>query len=80
MQEENEQISPAATGEGSDLPPVVEDEKPVEGFDELIARGVEGWVAAYIRNSPMSRNTSAYNHLMASLPGLPSFIRKELGI
>jgi hypothetical protein len=86
MIQDKDQISSTAADQADEnLPPVVEGEgnDTVETQDPLvavIARGTEAWAAAVIRNSPVSRDTPAYNHLVAALSELPSFIRKELGI
>lgn len=38
---------------------------------------IQEWVSTWIHNSPVSRNTEAYNYLMKRLPELASMIDKE---
>lgn len=40
-------------------------------FDSAIA----GWVNDHIRNSPVAWNTLGWNHLMAALKHLPSYLK-----
>jgi DNA polymerase III delta subunit len=65
-----------------------EAEAPVEASEEFTEaakvaeetptmRAINRWVSAKVRSSPLSRNTEAYNYLMAQLPELASAIDKE---
>lgn len=40
-------------------------------------QAIRSWVSLRVHSSPLSRNTEAYNYLMAQLPELASMIDKE---
>ena len=54
-------------------PPVVEETAEETALDRTFAK----WMTKHIRNSPISRDTASYNHLMASLPALKSLIEED---
>lgn len=57
----------------------VEDKEPeVNPRLEAIKQSIEKWKVEYLHNSPMSRDTEAYNHLMAQLPMLATIIDEEV--
>jgi hypothetical protein len=72
--------SPAA----EEVPQVEATEEEVQEVHEpdalelAIARGVESWYAAHVRDSAIARDTPAYNHLHSVVPELSKHIRKEL--
>lgn len=39
---------------------------------------VQSWLVSTINNSPVSRHTDAYNHLVASIPALVAALSKEI--
>lgn len=48
------------------------------GLEAKVDKVLDDWVASTFRNSPISRDTPAYNHLRSKLPDLKSAILKEL--
>jgi hypothetical protein len=53
---------------------VIDTRSPLEvKVDDL----VENWVISTYRNSPISRDTKAYNHLRSKLPALKAAIMEE---
>lgn len=42
------------------------------------AQIVDSWVSSELRNSPLSRVTTAWNHLVEKIPALVAAIQKEL--
>lgn len=50
--------------------------KPVSAADR-IDEIIRDWVADHIFDTPVSRNTEAYNHLVSVLPHLKAKLAKE---
>lgn len=48
----------------------------VEVPDETWAAASAAWIDDYVRNSPISANTEAWNHLNSSLPHLREYLTK----
>lgn len=55
---------------------------PITAYPPRTARQlscvVQSWLVSAINNSPVSRHTDAYNHLVASLPALVAALTKEI--
>lgn len=67
--------------DGKEDLPSTEEKKPqakVNLLEEKIDAVLNNWVNSTYRNSPISRDTSAYNHLRSRLPDLKSALIKEL--
>lgn len=47
-------------------------------IEQAISRGVETWINENLRNTPFSRDTTAWNILQKALPKLPGAIAKEV--
>jgi len=65
--------------EEQDLPITSADDAAADvELEAKIDKVLEDWVASTYRNSPIGRDTPAYNHLRSKLPDLKSAILKEL--
>lgn len=70
-------LAPAPTPDKTVAPavtPPVDSTEPAAEPDALDV-AVDAWLKDQINNSPVSRDTEAYNHLRASLPALLQAIR-----
>lgn len=64
--------TPAPALAGPDIPAV--DEKARRVKADLC---VQTWLSQYARNSPLSRDTEVWNHLVGKLPHLVTLILRE---
>ena len=63
---------------GSNESKTTEDLPTSELFEETSTlRAIHLWVSKRVHDSPISRNTEAFNYLMKQLPELASMIDKE---
>ena len=54
-------------------------EKQLAAAGAKTAAAVDAWISKEIQNSPVARNTPAWNHLQAKLPALKQMLAQAIG-
>jgi hypothetical protein len=81
MQDDQKLTGPLATTKAADPAGDIKAPETNAKLDisDAIDRGVEAWFGKVGRNSPLSRNTAALNHVADSLPMLKETLNREFG-
>ena len=67
--------APAAAGADQQVAPTV----PAPSFESVWAEVMPGWLVAHVSNSPITRTTEAFNHLVeTALPALRQAILEKI--
>ena len=56
--------------------PIAEAAQAVEEVPDRIDTAIRAWVSEHIHNSPVSRDTDAFNHLVSVLPHLAAKLKE----